>query len=181
MAMLKPLTARFSLIDHHGQPVTQASYAGRYMLVYFGFTHCRMICPRTLKKLSNVLAALGNRASEIVPLYVSIDPDRDTPEVMREFLSNSFPAFTGLTGSREQVEEAKRAFRVFSQVKPNADAPADYEVRHTAFTYLLDPAGEYVSHFVENVGEEELASRMRDLIVRPTQNDYQSDVNASAS
>jgi len=67
------------------------------------------------------------------------------------------------------VEEAKRAFRVFSQVKPNADAPLDYEVRHTAFTYLLDPAGEYVSHFVENVGEEQLVSRMHDLIVIPTQ------------
>src|SRR5690242_10425521 len=95
----------FDLIDHFGRQATNRSFHGKHLLVYFGFTHCRVVCPRALTKLSAALDALGSLATKIQPLYVTVDPERDTPERMREFLQN-YPAFLGLTGSRGQIDEA---------------------------------------------------------------------------
>lgn len=154
----------FALIDHDGQAVTQESYRGHYRLVFFGFTHCRVVCPRNLARLSRILEALGPRAGEIRPLYVSVDPERDTPEVMKDFLARNYPRFTGLTGSRAQVDHAKQSFRVFAERKADPDDPDGYAVPHTAITYLMDRDGGYLAHFPESLPEQEVLQRISVLL-----------------
>lgn len=159
-------TARFALIDHHGRQVTEADFAGAFLLVYFGFTHCRVVCPRSLAKLSKVLERLGAAADRITALYVSVDPARDTPEVMRAYLEAGYPQFTGLTGSQEQVDAAKKAFRVFAERKADADDPDGYAVPHSAISYLMGPDGRYCDHFTDAVEEEKIADRIGHALAR---------------
>ena len=111
---LSSIGGSFSLIDHDGQDVSDETYRGQYILIFFGFTNCRVVCPRALAKLSIVLDFLGPLAGRIRALYVTVDPERDTPHAMRAFLQ-SYPRFTGLTGSRQQIDCIKKAFRVFAQ------------------------------------------------------------------
>lgn len=152
--------ARFSLISHHGEPVTEADFADRYLLVYFGFTHCKVVCPRSLTKLSRVLASLGEKADRITALYVTVDPARDTPAVMRSYLEANHPRFLGLTGSEAAIAQAKAAFRVFAEFKGDAEATGGYVVPHSAIAYLMGPDGQHLDHFIESLDEQEVATRM---------------------
>jgi protein SCO1/2 len=131
--------------------------------VFFGFTHCKVVCPRNLAKLSAVLDGLGATARDIVPLYITVDPERDSPERMKHFLEERYPRFTGLTGTREQVEAARRAFRVFARRQP-ADATGDYDVPHTAIAYLLDRSGCFRDHFPEIRSNAEIVERIAGLL-----------------
>ena len=159
-----PVGGPFRLIDHYGVEVTDESYRGRYVLLFFGFTHCKVVCPRALARLTNVLDRLGPLAERLQALYVTVDPERDTPEVMRAFLERSYPRFTGLIGSPEQVERAKKAFRVFAHRALDPDDPSNYVVPHSAITYVLDPVGRYLTHFTDAVGEAEMIERLRSLL-----------------
>lgn len=162
------VTARFDLVDHEGCPVTQDSYRGRWMLVYFGFTHCRVVCPRSLTRLSNVLDRLQpDLAQRIQPLYITVDPLRDTSEVMRGYLQERYPRFMGLTGTEQQVKDAKEAFKVFSKPRPNPNDPSGYDVPHTAITYLIDPDGEYVTHWPETRGADDVVSDLESRLAAP--------------
>jgi protein SCO1 len=152
----------FELLDHNGNRVTAETYFGLYTMIYFGFTNCRVVCPRTLAKLSAALDDLGELADEIQPLYISVDPERDTPEVMRKFL-RSYPRFTGLTGSATEIHRAKQAFRVFT--RRATDPVTGYAVPHSAVTYVMDPQGAYTGHFLDSVPAEEIAKRLRSMIV----------------
>ena len=146
--MSAPTDVAFSLVDHHGTPVDAGSWPGRWLLVQFGFTSCRVVCPRALAMLGSALDALDDDVvARVQPLYVSVDPERDTPEVVRAFLEASYPRFTGLTGTPEQVEAAKRTFRVFARRRPDPEDPDGYAVPHTAFTYLVDPGGHLARHW----------------------------------
>ncbi|WP_033294688.1 SCO family protein [Amycolatopsis jejuensis] len=158
--MTAPTTPAYSLVDHHGRPATEQTYRGRYQLVFFGFTHCRAVCPRALKRLSSTVDSLGGLADTVTPLYITVDPERDTPEVMKEFLRD-YPAFTGLTGPPEAIDEAKKAFRVFARRKDDPEDPDGYAVPHTAITYLVSPEGKYVAHFPDSLSDEELRTRLR--------------------
>ncbi|WP_315836020.1 SCO family protein [Bradyrhizobium prioriisuperbiae] len=155
-----PVGGSFQLTDHHGRAVTEASYHGRFALLFFGFTHCRVVCPRALTKLSGVLNALGPLADRVQPLYITVDPERDTPDVMRTFLG-TYPRFTGLTGSREQIDAVKQAFRVFAERAVDPDDKNGYAVPHTAITYLLGPDGELVAHFTDALTAEDLRVRLQ--------------------
>ncbi len=158
--MTAPADVAFDLVDHHGTPVGIGSYRGDWLLVQFGFTSCRVVCPRALSKLTAALAAvdgLDARAARLRPLYVSVDPERDTPEVMRDFLAASYPRFTGLTGSPDQVEGAKRAFRVFARRRADPDDPDGYAVPHTAITYLVDPEGRLARHWPDTADASTVA------------------------
>ena len=158
--MTAPTMPTYSLVDHHGRPVTERSYQGRWQLVFFGFTHCKAVCPRALQRLSATLGDLAELADEVSPLYITVDPDRDTPEVMREFL-RAYPRFTGLTGSTEAIEEAKKTFRVFARRKEDPDDPDGYAMPHTAITYLIAPDGRYEAHFPDTMSQEELTTQLR--------------------
>jgi cytochrome oxidase Cu insertion factor (SCO1/SenC/PrrC family) len=154
----------FDLIDHEGRPVSAQSYHGRFAAIFFGFTHCRLVCPRALTRLSAALDALGPLSDQIQPIYITVDPERDTPERMRSFLQ-SYPRFTGLTGSHEQIVSAKQAFRVFAEMSVDPTSGDDYVIRHTAITYVLDRDGELVSHFLDGLSAEAIAERLRSLLI----------------
>jgi protein SCO1/2 len=151
----------FALTDHHGRAVTDADYRGRFLLVYFGFTHCRAVCPRALARLSKALDLAGDAAANIQPLYISVDPERDTPPVMKKYLEKRYPRFTGLTGTLEQSEAAMQAFRVFAGRGPDPEDPSGYAVPHSALSYLVSPAGRFIAHFPDTVESDELARRLR--------------------
>jgi protein SCO1/2 len=155
-----PVGGSFTLVDHHHNRVTEASYRGRYVLLFFGFTHCRQVCPAALLKLSTALDLLGPLATDVRALYVTVDPERDSSEVLRGFLSE-YPRFTGLTGSAEQVDVAKRAFRVFARRAEDPEDPEGYAMPHTALSYLLDRDGRYAAHFTDALEAAEIAARIR--------------------
>lgn len=152
--------AAFELTDHAGRRINQNTFLGRYLLVYFGFTHCRVVCPRSLAKLSSVLERLGEVSSQITPLYITVDPDRDTPEVLADYLESRYPRFTGLTGSVDEIEGAKAAFRVFAERRRDPEDEDGYAVPHTAIAYLMDRRGDYCAHFTDALDEEAIVARI---------------------
>lgn len=159
-----PVEPRWALTDHNGRRVTEDDFRGRYQLVFFGFTHCRVVCPRTLSKLTAVLNDIGELAERIQPLYISVDPKRDTPDVMRMFLERAYPKFLGLTGSTEEAEVAKSGFRVFAGRREDPDDPDGYAVPHSALIYLIDPEGQYVKHFPDVAEADRIADSLKKLI-----------------
>jgi protein SCO1 len=160
----RPVAPRYTLVDHHGREVTEKSFPGRYQMIFFGFTHCRSVCPRALEKLSAALEGLGPLADRIQPLYISVDPDRDTPEVMREFLEGAHPRFTGLTGTPEAADAARSAFRVYAGRGADPEDPDGYAVPHTALTYLLDTDAGYLAHLPDHLEAPEAVARIRELV-----------------
>lgn len=150
----------FDLVDHDGNAVSQRSFAGAFAVYFFGFTHCGMVCPRALSRLTAVLDRLGPLADRVRPVYVTVDPERDTPEVMKTFLEASYPRFTGLTGTRAQVDAAMSAFRVFARRAEDPDDPDGYQMPHSAFTYVMSPDGGYVTHFTDAVEAGEIEQRL---------------------
>lgn len=155
-----PIRATYSLVDHHGNRVTERTYRGRWQLVQFGFTSCQVVCPRALTKLTGALDALEREIgpAPLVPLYVTVDPDRDTPAVMKAFLEASYPGFTGLCGTVEETEDAQHAFKIFTRRR---DAPDGYDVAHTAITYLLDQEGRPAHHWPDTRDAETITGDLR--------------------
>ena len=158
-----PIRATYTLVDHDDRAVTEASYRGRWQLVQFGVTACRVVCPRALVKLSGVLdevdAVAGTDA--LVPLYITVDPERDSPQVLKAFLTASHPRFTGLTGTTAQVAAAKSSFRIFTRRRAT---PQGYDVAHTAITYLLDPEGRPARHWADTTDAPVLRNDLIGLI-----------------
>ncbi|MEQ8694529.1 MAG: SCO family protein [Gammaproteobacteria bacterium] len=156
--------AKFTLVNTSEKLVTDDVFLGNYTLVYFGFTHCKVVCPRSLNKLSSVIDRLRTEKFEVKAIYITVDPERDTPEVMRRYLMASYPAFEGLTGTIEQIEEAKDAFRIFAERKTDPDDPDGYEVPHTAIAYLIDPEGEYCGHYPDHLDEDRVFDRIKAIL-----------------
>lgn len=132
----------YRLVSENGEPVTEASFPGQWKLYYFGFTYCPDICPTDAAKLAQALAAFEAadpaRAAKVQPLFVSVDPERDTPQALREFTDAFHPRMVGLTGTAENSAAMLKAFRVFAQKQPGA-TPDTYLVDHSALYYLFDP------------------------------------------
>ena len=126
----------FSLIDQNGERRTDKDYRGKFMLVYFGYTYCPDVCPTTLAVLSAALDKLGTKADDVVPVFISVDPKRDTPETLKSYLAAFGPRFVGLTGTDEEVATAAKAYRVFYQVHPGEGGA--YTLDHSSVIYLMD-------------------------------------------
>lgn len=154
---------QFSLTDHFGRCVTQASFPGKRSVVFFGFTHCRTVCPRALERLDRALDLLSEDAAAFQPLYITVDPDRDDAPRMRTFLQDR-PRILGLTGSAQQLEAARRAFHAFARRKADPDDPEGYAVPHTAFTFVLDDTGQRIAHLDDAVSAEEIADALRGVL-----------------
>ena len=137
----------FTLIDQNGKTVTDSDFRGRFMLVFFGFTHCPDICPAELQVMSASLDALGPKAAEVVPIFITLDPERDTAAVMAAYVKNFGARFVGLTGSPEAIATAAKAYRVAYAKFQEDPASSDYSVDHSALVYLMGKDGEYVTHF----------------------------------
>ena len=156
----------FTLIDQHGARVTEQDFAGRFMLVYFGYTFCPDICPMSLTVMAAALDQLPEaQAEQVVPILITVDPARDTVEQLADYAPLFHPRLVALTGSAEQVREAARAYRVYYHV-PEEEGDA-YLVDHSTFVYLMGPDGSYRTHFgidaspeamAEAIGEEIAAS-----------------------
>jgi cytochrome oxidase Cu insertion factor (SCO1/SenC/PrrC family) len=141
------IESEFSLVDHTGKPVADEDFEGKWQLVFFGFTSCPDVCPTTLIEVSAILEELGDDAQQVTPLFISVDAERDTPEVMAEYVANFDPRIVGLTGSPEQIKQAAQAFRAYYAKVEQENQPDGYTMDHSAFLYLMDPEGEYATHF----------------------------------
>ncbi|WP_027255775.1 SCO family protein [Leisingera aquimarina] len=140
----------YSLTDHTGQAVTAETYAGRWQLVFFGFTYCPDICPTTLAYLANAMDSLGPQAERVVPIFITVDPARDTAEVMGNYVSAFHPRMVGLTGTEAQVAEAAGNFRVWYERSENETAPDGYLMAHPGHIYLMRPDGRFEDVFIES-------------------------------
>lgn len=135
----------FRLTDQAGAPVTEQNLKGRPTLIFFGFTHCPDVCPTALFEISEVLRALGKDADRVNAWFVSVDPERDTPDAMKQYLSSFDPHLKGLTGDVDAVTRMTTAYRVYFKKVPLKDG--DYTMDHTALIYLMDRDGRFVSPF----------------------------------
>lgn len=158
------LRPSFTLVDHDNRVVTQADFYGKFSVIFFGFTSCKVICPRALGRLQEALAGLGSDTDRINVLYITVDPERDTPQKMKEFLSERGLPFTGLTGAKEQIDAARQAFHVYAVPKVDGDAPDGYVIPHTAITYVLGPDGHLVDHLNDALSAEEVTRRLREKL-----------------
>lgn len=154
----------FTLLDGNGKTVSAADFRGRYMLVYFGFTHCPDICPTTLLIMKNALDKLGDKKKSVVPVFISLDPERDTPKAVKRYISNFGDTLVGLTGTPAQVRTAADAYRVYYNKVEQEGSVAGYLVDHSSFIYLMDPKGRYIAHFSHSISETELASKLGQFI-----------------
>jgi cytochrome oxidase Cu insertion factor (SCO1/SenC/PrrC family) len=150
----------FTLTDQHGKKVTDKDFRGRYMLVFFGFTNCPDICPAGLQLISAALGKLGDKADKVVPIFVSVDPERDTPEKLATYVKNFDDRIVGLTGTPEEIAAVARAYRVFFEKTPNEKAPADYGMNHTSIIYLMGPDGTYVAHFTPMTSVDQMVETL---------------------
>jgi cytochrome oxidase Cu insertion factor (SCO1/SenC/PrrC family) len=164
----KPLVGGpFQMTDQNGKAVTESSYAGKYTIVYFGYTFCPDVCPQGLQVIGSALDIYeekGGDLNKIVPLFVTVDPERDTPEILREYLTNFHPSMQGLSGSIEQTTAMGKAYRVYYAKVKDPDSSADYLMDHTSLTYLMGPTGDYVGHFSHNTLPEKMAERLAKVV-----------------
>lgn len=130
----------FELVDHHAQLRHLEDFRGKVTLIFFGFTHCPDVCPTTLAELAGVMTELGAAAEQVQVLFVTVDPERDTPEVLAGYVTAFNPTFVGLTGNPSQIEAVAREFRVVYQ-KAEGSKPDNYSVDHSTGTYIFDPQG----------------------------------------
>lgn len=157
----------FSLIDEHGGAFTDEQLRGRWTLIYFGFTMCPDICPEEMTKISEALQILEKRGrkissdptnASITPIFISIDPERDSPQRSAEYARGFHSAYVGLSGSLDQVTNAAKKYRVYFS---KDETPGDeYLVDHSIITYLMDPEGEFVEFYGKNASAVEVASRI---------------------
>jgi len=137
----------FSLTDQDGRKVSEKDFLGRHMLVFFGFTYCPDICPTELQVMMAALDAMGPDGEKIQPVFVSIDPERDTPEVMKAYVANFGPRLIGLTGTAEEIAAVAKAYRVYYARAGDTSSPDSYLMDHSSIIYLMGPDGSFVKHF----------------------------------
>ena len=130
----------WQLTSADGKPYTLASFAGKAVLVFFGYTQCPDVCPTTLAELSEVMKLLGDKADRLQVVMITVDPERDTPDVLKAYVTSFDPRFLGLSGTPEQIKQAANSFKAF--YAKSAEANGTYSMDHTASFYLIDPKGE---------------------------------------
>ena len=136
----------FTLVDPTGKTVTDQDFRGRYMLIFFGYTHCPDICPAELQVMAAALDQLGPKAAKVVPIFITLDPERDTPEAVGAYVKNFGPNIVGLTGSTEAVAAAAKAYRVSFSKFQDENSGTNYTIDHSALAYLMGTDGEYITH-----------------------------------
>jgi protein SCO1/2 len=159
----EPIGGPFALTDQNGARRTEADFRGKLMLVYFGFTYCPDVCPTDLQQMGLAVDRLGSAGESVQPIFVTVDPERDTAAHLRDYLPLFHPRFVGLTGEPTAVQEAARAYRVYYK-KVAWDGGSDYTVDHSAFIYLMDRDGSYLGFFPPGTSAERLAETIRESL-----------------
>lgn len=157
-----PIGGPFTLIDQRGQVRSDKDFLGSYMLVYFGYTYCPDVCPVSLQTATDILDKLPQHlASQIIPVMISVDPERDTPEQLAQFIGNFHPRAVGLTGTPEQILEVSKAYRI---VAKKSGEDENYLIDHTSMFFFMGPDGAYVDRFSSLAKPEAIAARLQSLM-----------------
>ena len=155
----------FTLTDHTGKRVTDQDFRGKFMLVFFGFTYCPDVCPTALQVMAAALDKLGPKAADrIVPLFITIDPERDTPAQMATYVKSFHPRLIGLTGTQAQIDAVTKEYRVYAKKVPDPKSTAGYTMDHSAIMYVMSPDGTYRTHFTHATNVEALAGQLAKLL-----------------
>jgi len=162
-----PIGGPFALSDVDGRPVSEADFSGGYLLVYFGYTYCPDVCPTELATMSSALEALEEagpaQAARLTPLFVTLDPARDSPAALRAYMAHFHPRFRALTGSDEQIAAMAESYRVTYR-RVFTENGQDYILDHTAYVFLIGPDGRYVTHFTPQEDAAAMSRRLTELI-----------------
>jgi protein SCO1/2 len=153
--------AAFELTDHTGVVRTQEDYAGRWMLVFFGFANCPDVCPTTLAEVAAVMDGLDEDAAQVQPLFITIDPERDTPSVLADFVPRFEAGIVGLTGTPDQIDRTADSFHIFYEKVEEAAAPGGYTMGHSSQLFLFDPEAGYVKAWSYGTPAEEILADLR--------------------
>ena len=149
----------FKLVDQNSKPITDQDMKGHPFLVFFGFTHCPDVCPTTLFEVSEIFRALGPQAKDIRGLFISVDPERDTPAVLKDYLSSFDPHLVGVTGDLPSIQAVEKSYRVYAKKVPLDGG--GYTMDHTALIYLMDKTGRFVAPFNIKRPPEEAAADLK--------------------
>jgi protein SCO1/2 len=149
----------FELTDQNGKPISDKDFAGKPFLVFFGYTHCPDVCPTTLFDVSEMLRALGQDADRTAALFITVDPQRDTPTVLKDYLSNFDPHLRGATGSADSIAAVEKTYRVYAKKVPTGEG--EYSMDHSAVVYLMDKQGRFVAPFSLKRSPAEAAADLR--------------------
>ena len=154
----------FTLIDQNGRQVTDKQFDGRYRLVYFGFTYCPDVCPVDLQSIGQAMRQLEKNdpevAARVQPIFISVDPERDTPAVLKQYVSAFHPRLIGLTGTPEQIADVAKKYGIFYQKQENAGA-SDYMVDHLRIALLFGPKGEPIAILPHDKGADAMAAELK--------------------
>ena len=156
----------FTLTAPDGSTVTDETYRGKILLVYFGYTTCPDACPTTLNSVASALAELGTLADRIQPLFITIDPQRDTREVLASYVKAFDPRIVGLTGTPDQVAAAAKAYGVYYAAYKTADAPDGYLMDHTSVVFVMNERHRFVASFTQDTPAAQMADRLYKLIAK---------------
>lgn len=152
----------FELVDQDGRPFSSADLKGRYSLIYFGFTHCPDICPEELDKMARMFDLVEEKApGALTPVFITCDPARDDPKILKSYLAEFHPRFIGLTGTYDQIKDVCKAYRVYFSTPKDVKPGQDYLVDHSIYFYLMDPEGD----FVEALGRQHSPEQAAKLIL----------------
>lgn len=154
----------FEMVNHLGETVTQETFKGRHMLVYFGYTFCPDACPTGLQSVTVALNDMGKTADEITPVFVTIDPERDDVAAVREYIGFFHPRLIGLTGTAAQVQTISDAFRVFYGRARDTGETSDYLMDHSSLIFLMDEDGQYITHIRTGTSPEVMARLLTDAL-----------------
>ncbi len=154
----------FRLTDHTGKRVTEADFKGRYMLLFFGYIHCPDVCPAELQTMGRAMDRLAAKGDNIVPVFISVDPERDSPAILKGYVAAFHPSMVGLTGSAAEIKAAAKAYKVYYRKQPGAK-PGDTKILmdHTSFIYLVGPDGKVVALIRGGTRPEVLARELARL------------------
>jgi cytochrome oxidase Cu insertion factor (SCO1/SenC/PrrC family) len=154
----------FTMVNQKGETVTDKTFLGKPMLLFFGFTYCPDICPTELQVMAAALDELGSAGGDIQPIFVTVDPERDTPDVMANYVGNFGTRFTGLTGSPRQIAEMAATYRVFYAKQDNPKDPKNYLMDHSAIIYLMGSDGKFLKHFSYSTDAKALAAGLKQAL-----------------
>jgi len=164
-ALSSTIGGRFMLEDHNGKIVTDQDFQGRFLLITFGYTYCPDICPTNLVNMATALEDLGERAADIAPLFITVDPARDTAVVLRDYVANFDKRIIGLTGPQPMIDSVTKRYKVVSAVhKPKNWTDGDYLVDHTASIFLMAPDGQFLVKFAHGMPPADMAKRIAEFL-----------------
>ena len=155
----------FALTDFNGQPRTLADFKGKAVVIFFGYTQCPDVCPTTMGELVQVKQALGTEGDKLQVLFISVDPERDTPEVLKAYMANFDPTFVGLTGTEEQLAAVAKDFKIYFK-KVDGKTPTSYTMDHSAGSYIYDPKGNLRIYSRYGSGAQALQSDVKALLAQ---------------